>query len=103
MQRTTAAAAGSVAAAYTCSARAESHPDTLLTFWEAGPNSLDAMGIGQLSDGGWRDGKKAEQFVAADDHGFRTDGAGKHHIPRFPGHVERREFEYIRHGTKALT
>jgi peptide/nickel transport system substrate-binding protein len=56
MQRSATAAAGSVAAAYTRPARAQTHPDTLLTLSESGPNSLDAMGIGtnrSTYEGSW--------------------------------------------------
>ncbi len=46
VQRTAASLAGSVAASYAFPARAESHPDTLLTVSESGPNTLDIMGLG---------------------------------------------------------
>jgi peptide/nickel transport system substrate-binding protein len=46
LQRTTAAAAGTVVAGYTFPGWAQSRQDTLLTVSESGPNSLDVMGIG---------------------------------------------------------
>src|ERR1700674_4415244 len=46
LKRTTAAAAGAVAAAYVHPARAQTRKDTLLTVSESGPNNLDVMGVG---------------------------------------------------------
>ena len=46
LKRTTAAAAGTVAAAYVPRARAQARKDTLLTLSESGPNNLDVMGVG---------------------------------------------------------
>jgi peptide/nickel transport system substrate-binding protein len=46
MQRTTAVAAGAVAAARVSPSWAQAHKDTLLTLSESGPNSLDVTGIG---------------------------------------------------------
>src|ERR1700736_5428814 len=46
LKRTTAAAAGTVAAAYVRPARAQARKDTLLTLSESGPNNLDSMGVG---------------------------------------------------------
>jgi peptide/nickel transport system substrate-binding protein len=46
LKRTTAAAAGTVAAGYGFPARAQARKDTLLTVSESGPNNLDVMGVG---------------------------------------------------------
>jgi peptide/nickel transport system substrate-binding protein len=46
IKRTTAAAAGTLAAANIRPARAQAHKDTLLTLSESGPNTLDIMGLG---------------------------------------------------------
>ncbi|HMD66579.1 MAG TPA: twin-arginine translocation signal domain-containing protein, partial [Stellaceae bacterium] len=46
LKRTTAAAAGTFAAAHVLPARAQAHKDTLLTLSEGGPNNLDVMGVG---------------------------------------------------------
>ena len=46
LKRTTAAAAGTVAAGYVFPARAQARKDTLLTLSESGPNNLDVMGVG---------------------------------------------------------
>jgi peptide/nickel transport system substrate-binding protein len=56
LQRTAAAAAGSVAGAYLRPAPAQSRKDTLLTLSESGPNNLDVMGVGtnaQSSEASW--------------------------------------------------
>jgi peptide/nickel transport system substrate-binding protein len=70
---TAAAAAGSVATAYSRSAAAQSHPDTLLTLSETGPNSLDAMGIGtsrSVYEASWN---THDRLVS---HGFKKDADG---------------------------
>lgn len=41
LKRSTAAAAGTIAASYVLPARAQSRQDTLLTLSESGPNNLD--------------------------------------------------------------
>jgi len=46
LKRTTAAAAGTVAATYVLPVCAQARKDTLLTLSEGGPNNLDVMGVG---------------------------------------------------------
>jgi peptide/nickel transport system substrate-binding protein len=76
LKRSTAAAAGTVAAAYVLPARAQSHKDTLLTLSESGPNNLDVMGVGTNRPGYEASWNTYDRLVT---YGVKKDADGNDH------------------------
>ena len=73
MQRTTAAAAGTLIAAHAAPARAQAHRETLLTVSENGPNTLDIMGLGINRPGYEASWNTFDRLVT---HGTKKDADG---------------------------
>ena len=76
LKRTTAAAAGTVAAAYVPRARAQARKDTLLTLSESGPNNLDVMGVGTNRPGYEASWNTYDRLVT---YGTKKDADGNDH------------------------
>jgi peptide/nickel transport system substrate-binding protein len=76
LKRTTAAAAGTVAAAYVLPVRAQARKDTLLTLSEGGPNNLDVMGVGTNRPGYEASWNTYDRLVT---YGVKKDADGNDH------------------------
>ncbi len=73
MQRTTAAAAGTLITAHAVPGRAQAHKDTLLIVSENGPNTLDIMGLGINRPGYEASWNTFDRLVT---HGTKKDADG---------------------------
>jgi len=76
LKRTTAAAAGTVAATYVLPVCAQARKDTLLTLSEGGPNNLDVMGVGTNRPGYEASWNTYDRLVT---YGVKKDADGNDH------------------------